>query len=96
MGHRGESDTPWRTEATKWKEPGFLDQGSRAVIPVKGAISELFQKDNKVSTLQKSLPFWISHTHPNLSPNATPPNPHLAPHSKHSDFVLRVLWGLNI
>lgn len=96
MGHRGESDTPERAEPTKWKEPRALDQESRAVFSVKGAISELLQKDNKTSTLQKSLPFWISPTHPNPPPNATPPNPSPAPHSKHSGFVARVLWGLNI
>lgn len=88
--------TLWRAGPSEWKEPGSLGQESRTVIPVKGAISELLQKDNKASILQKSLPLWIGHIHPNLSPKATPPRPYLAPHSKHSQFVLRVVWGLTI
>ena len=58
-------------------------------------LSIVTQGKRSVYLIEATAILHGSHT-PSLSPNATQPNPHVAPQFKHPDFVLRVLHGPNI
>ena len=98
-------EPPWdtRTRVTPQEEQSQQNGGNpgpwtrRAELSSQSRLPSL----NCYRRKEKCLPYrshcysaW-SHT-PSLSPNATQPDPHLAPQFKHSDFVLRVLHGPNV